>query len=472
MHRRVRNSASSAHVVAGWVFAVTLVASGSIAWGIAPASGETLEDALAAAYLNNPRIHAQRANLRTSDEDVSQAVAGWRPTITVDADAGFSSVETVSNFGGGVSTTTEDNLSPRSFTFTLSEPLYRGGRTVAETRSAENLVSAGRSTLNVTEQEVLLDAVTAYMDVLRSVAEVDLSRNNERVVARQFEAAQDRFAVGEVTRTDVAQAEARLSQSKADRVAAEGDLISARAGYRLIMGDLPGTLVWPELADGLPADERESLIAGLRGNPAIFSADFAERAARENIDVALSDLLPEVTLQARFNNQFDTSSFTEESETASLLATVNIPLYQSGAGHSAVRQSKQVAAERRLNLEQARREVVEEVTRAWEALITAQARVLAFRSQVTASEIALDGVEQEAFVGLRTTLDVLDAEQELFEARVSLVRAQRDGIVSSYWLKASIGDLTASKLGLRVELYDPAQHYDAVRDRIFGLGAD
>jgi TolC family type I secretion outer membrane protein len=438
--------------------------------GFGTAAAQTLDQALALAYQNNPTLLGERAALRATDEGVSQALAGWRPTIQFEGDAGVSDISTLSNFGGGGSAETDDTLNPYSYSVSVVEPLYRGGRTVAETESAENLVDAGRAQLTVVEQTVMLDAVTAYMDVLQIQSELELNRNNERVVRRQLEAAQDRFEVGEVTRTDVAQAEARLAQAAADRVTAEGNLISARAIYRQVISDLPGELAWPEFPSGVPGSEQDALTIANDANPSIAAADSAERAARSDVDVAFSTLLPQVSVRGSYSEQFDQSSFTEETTTASLTANVTVPFYQSGAEHSQVRQAKQVAAQRRLDIDRARRDVLEEVTRAWESLVTAQAQITAFESQVRAAEIALDGVEQEALVGLRTTLDVLDAEQELFGASVNLVRAQRDEIVAAYWVKSTIGELTAQRLGLPVDLYDVSDHYNEVRGKWFGLG--
>lgn len=439
---------------------------------MAPAAfAESLVEALASAYQNNPTLLAERASLRATDEGVASALSGWRPTVQIDGDAGFSESETTS-VTSGFTTTTKDSLQLRSFSLSITEPLYQGGRTEAETLSAENLVDAGRAGLAVTEQRVLLDAVTAYMDVLRNKTVVQLNRNNERVVERQLQAARDRFEVGEVTRTDVAQAEARAAQAKADRIGAEGSLISSRATYRQFVGDLPGKLEWPARIGGVPANERDALQAASTANPIIVSANFAELSARDDIDVAISDLLPQVSLRGAYDRSFDVSAFTEELETLSLSAVVTIPLYQSGAAHSAVRRSKQIASQRRLEYEEARRAVFEEVTRAWESLITAQAQISAFQAQVSAAELALEGVEQETIVGLRTTLDVLDAEQEVFAARVNLVSAERDAVVSSYWVKATIGELTAVALELPVERYDADAHYRSVRDKWFGLSPD
>jgi len=435
------------------------------------AGAETLQDALVSAYQSNPILLAERAQLRATDEGVSTALSGWRPTVQINGDAGFSEAETTTS-SLGITSVDEASLQPRSFSISVTEPLYRGGRTTAETGSAKKLVDAGRAALMETEQRVLLDAVSAYMEVLRGQSVLELNRNNEGVVKQQLQAARDRFEVGEVTRTDVTQTEARVAQAIADRIGAEGNLISSHATYRRLMGDLPGTLVWPLPLGGLPTSESEALEAANSFNPAILSADFAELSAQEDIEVALSDLLPQVSLRGTYDRQFDVSSTTEELENLSFTALVSVPLYQSGAEHSAVRLSKQIAGQRRLEYIEVRRAIFEEVTRAWEALITARAKIVAFKAQVRAAELALKGVERETFVGLRTTLDVLDAEQEVFAARVNLVSAERDEVFSGYWVLATIGELTAQALELPVEHYDAEAHYRNVSDKWFGIETD
>lgn len=445
--------------------AALLVAAASFQGG--PAAAETLAEALARAYQDNPVLLARRAQLRATDEGVAQARSSWRPTIRLEGDMGVSRNETEPS---GSTVAADDTLHPSSLALNIEGPLYRGGIMAAGIEAAESRVGAGRADLRAVEQAVMLDGVTAYMDVLHHRSALDLSLGNERVVRRHFEAAQARFEVGEVTRTDVAQAEARLAQATADRIAAEGRLISARGAYRQAIGALPGALSWPAFPTGLPESEQEALAIADAAHPAIGAADHSARAARADIRTARSALLPRVSFRGRYGARFDQSSAVDESRTASLTATVTVPLYQSGAEHARVRQARQAAAQRSLDVDRARRAVLAEVTRAWEALETARARITAFESQVRAATIALEGVENEALVGLRTTLDVLDAEQELFEARVNLVRARRDETVSAYRVKSSIGALTARRLGLPVALYDAEEHYEAVRDRWFGLG--
>ena len=434
-----------------------------------PAAAQTLEQALALAYRNNPTLLARRAQLRASDEEVSLARAGWHPTIQLEADAGVAAVKTTIERGESTAeTTTKRDGSTAGAALSVVGHLYQGGRVSAETESAESRVDAGRARLREVEQTVMLGAVTAYMDVLRHRSELELNRSNERVMRRQLEAARDRHEVGEVTRTDVAQAEARLAQAIADRVAAEGNLISSRGVYRQVIGTLPGALSWPAFPGGVPGSEQDALMIASEANPAIGAAAASARAARADIDAVFSAWLPRLSVRGSYGGRSDQTSAVEEITTASLTATLTVPLYQTGAEQARVRQAKQIATQRRLEIDQARRAVIEEVTRAWEALATARARIAAFESRVRASAIALEGVEHEALVGLRTTLDVLNAEQELFEARVNLVRARRDEIVSAYRVKSTIGELTASRLGLPVELYDVEDYDGDVRDTWFG----
>ena len=431
------------------------------------AAGETLAEAMAAAYLNNPVLRGERAALRSSDEQVPQALSGWRPTVTVTGAAGKADVETQTTFFAA-----DEVRTPTTLSLAITQPLYRGGRTVAETRAAENLVLADRARLSEVEQSVLLDAATVYSDVLRNQAVLDLAINNEQRLRRQLEAAQDRFDVGEVTRTDVAQAEARVSNAVADRVRSEGGLIASRAAYLNVIGALPGSLAAPSPLIGLPTSDLESREVAVNENPAIRRAVYIERAARDDIAIQFGVLLPTLDLSGQISRTEDGSSRDSLTERAEITARLTVPLYQSGAEHSRVRAAREVASQRRIEIEETRRAVLENVTRAWEDLQTARAEIAAFRDAVRAAEIALDGVEQEAAVGSRTTLDVLDAEQELFDVRVDLVRAERDGVVATFALQAAIGRLTAVNLGLPVQIYDATQHYDAVRDKFWGIGVD
>ena len=425
------------------------------------AAAQTLEDALVYAYQNNPALQAQRARLRAVDEEVPAALAGWRPTVEIAGDIGAS----YSRTDGMVPNAGSHTTAPHGVGLTATAPLYQGGRVSAQVDSAENRVNAGRAQLQAVEQSILLDTVTAYMDVLRFLSEIELSRSSERVVRRQLQAAMDRLEVGEVTRTDVAQAEARLAQAGAERVAAEGGMMSARAMYQQVTGQVPSALSWPPVPMGLPESEEDALAAANDANPSITAASFIAQAAQADIEAASAALRPQVSIVGDLRQRFDNSNLIEQSTDASIRASVRVPLYQGGAANARIRQSKQIAAQRLLELDGSRRTVQEQVAQAWRALTSARAQIAAFESQVAATAVALDGVEQETRVGLRTTLDVLDAEQEHFKAQINLVRTQREEIVAAYQLKAAIGALTAQQLGLPVDLYDPEAHYRSVREQ-------
>ena len=423
------------------------------------AAAQTLEEALVLAYQNNPALQAERARLRAVDEEVPAALSGWRPTVEIAGDLGAS----YSRADGMVPNAGSHTVAPYGVGLTAVAPVYQGGRVSAQIDSAENRVNAGRAQLQAVEQMILLDTVTAYMDVLRYLSEIELSRSSERVVGRQLQAAKDRLEVGEVTRTDVAQAEARLAQAGAERVAAEGGMMSARAMYQQVIGRPPDTLSWPPVPMGLPETEEDALIAANDANPSIREASFVAQAAQADIESAAAALRPQVSIVGELRQRFDQSDLIEETTDASLKATLRVPLYQGGAASARIRQSKQIAAQRLLELDQSRRTVQEQVAQAWRALTSARAQIAAFESQVAAAAVALDGVEQETQVGLRTTLDVLDAEQEHFRAQINLVRAKREEIVAAYQVRSAIGALTAQQLGLPVDLYDPEEHYRSVR---------
>jgi len=427
----------------------------------APAGAQTLKESLAKAYLSNPSLLAARARLKVTDEGVAQALSGWRPTVNVD----LSASKTYSNSGGARGGETR---TPRTGGISLSENLYRGGATVGAVNQAEADVLTERSRLHIAEQATLSTAATAYNDVVRDREVLKLNINNVRVLRRQLEATRDRFQVGEVTRTDVAQAESRLSRALSDQIVAEGNLVSSRAAYRNAVGELPGRLRVPQPLDGLPATEAEALELARFNTPEVISANYAERSAQHAVDVASASLLPTVDLQASADERRDTSSSSRDSDNAELRVVVRVPLYQAGAVSARIRAAKEFQSQRRRELDQAVRQAVEAATRAWQALTTARSRIKAFSSQVRANEIALEGVRQEAQVGSRTVLDVLNAEQELLDARVSLVRAQRDEVVASFDLRRAGGSLTARQLGLPVEIYDFEKHYQTVRKRWYG----
>ena len=429
------------------------------------AEAETLTDALSQAYSSNPTLLSARAALRATDETVPQAKSGWRPTVELNGSAGLAQRKST----GPTALNREQDLTPRTYGLEVTQPLYRGGRTVSATEEAEATVLSTRARLLSTEQTVLLRAVTAYIDVLRDAARVQLTRNNEAVLQRQLEATNDRFEVGEVTRTDVAQAQARRAGAQAARVAAEGDLAQSRATYQEVIGSSAGTLeAAPPLPD-LPQSQEDAISLGLDQNPDVISARYNEQAAEHAVRTAFGLLLPTVNLVGALDRSDETSARNTDSRNASLTAQLNVPLYQSGSVHSQVREAKERRSQARVDVEVAERDVTEQVTQAWEVLVSSRSQIAARQEEVRANQIALEGVRQEAEVGSRTTLDVLDAEQELLDSQVALVVAERDEYVAGFQLLAAIGGLTAQRLDLPVTLYDPAVHLDRVRNKWWGL---
>lgn len=437
-----------------------------LAAAASPASAQTLKEALVAAYNNNPTLQAARAQLRAVDEQVPQARSNYYPTITGNGDLGRSSVDQKSSFFG-----TSEDRDPRSASIVISEPIYRGGRTVAETERAENAVKSGRAQLLSTEQSVLLSAATAYLDVYRDQAVLDLNTKNEQVLTRQLEETREQFKVGVVTQTDVAQAEARLAQAKAGRLAAEGTLNSSRAVFRNVTGIAPGKLEAAAPIGGLPGTGDEAIAASAQ-NPNVVAAAFNELAAVNDVDVNAGALLPTLSVNGEYDRGEDTVTKKSFAESKSITAQLSLPIFPGGAVYSRVRQAKETVKQRRSETEEAKRNAAQAATQAFDALTSAQAQMKSFESQIQANEIALSGVKQEATVGTRTVLDILNAEQELLDSQVNKVKAEHDATVAALQLKVAIGQLTARNLELPVQYYDVEQHYQDVRDKIWGTGED
>jgi TolC family type I secretion outer membrane protein len=330
-------------------------------------------------------------------------------------------------------------------------------------------VKAGRAQLLDTEQQVLFQAVQAYMSVVTNQSILDLRRNNEKVLQAQLQATEDRFQAGEVTKTDVAQAQSRLQGATADRVAAEGDLTAAKAVYRQVIGQEPVQLSMPNVPPSLPVKENEVLSLAQQ-QPQVVAAQFIESATKDDIDTQFSELLPSVSVQGSVSHTDEQQSDRDHANDGTILGVLTVPLYQAGAPDSRVRQAKQLYQQARRQLDEARRSADQQAVAAWQALETAQAQITSFEEQVRATDIALEGVRQEQSVGARTVLDVLDAEQESLNAKVNLVTAQTNLVLARYQVLQAIGRLNAKDLALNVPLYDPAQHYNQVRNKWIGTG--
>jgi outer membrane protein len=463
MYRRVeKKNARSFGVLAG-VLRSGLLGAGIAIAGFSGANAQTLEETLALAYTNNPDLRSARANLRVVDEGVPQAKAGWRPTVTSTISAGGTYVDSQTN-----TSSSNRGSFPRTAVLSVTQPIYRGGRTKASIRRATSDVQAERSRMFTTEQGILLNMATAYVDTIRDESVLKLQLNNLSRLQKQLEATRDRFAVGEVTRTDVAQAESRVARAQADRTQAEGNLVSTRVIFERIAGIVPSTLRQPAMPIGLPGSLEESVEFATGNNFSLVTAKFEELSAIERVTEVQGELLPTVNIVGQASHSQDTGGSSNESSSLTLEAQINIPLYQAGAVSARVRAAKEEANRRRILVESSRRSVVDTSARAYEAWTTAVARATSLAAEVDSAKIALEGVEQEATVGARTVLDVLDAEQEMLDAQVGLVRAERDAFVASYQLLVSLGQLTAASLTLPVEVYDYDRHFVEVEDRFYG----
>lgn len=435
---------------------------------MAQAWAETLAEALTAAYLSNPQLLARRAQGRAMHEGMPQALANWRPSLTLNLQGGRGRYEDSRSISS-----LDQIRTLRSGSVGITQPLYRGGRTVAATKEAEAKIHAEWAQLINVEQTVLKDAVQAYLDVVRDKAVLELDISNEQVLQRQLEATRDRFRVGEITQTDVAQAEARLARATATRLAAEGTLQSSRVTYERVVGTMPGNdLVFPPSPANLPQSLPEATEAAMAVNPLVNAAEYTARAAQHGVNRVQGELRPTVNLEGRLSRSWDQAYRDSRTEAAEIMVTVNVPLYQQGTVYARLREAKHIAGQRRLESNQAQRTAIESATQAWEEWQSTRAQIESFQAQIVAAEVALEGVKREAQVGSRTVLDVLNAEQELVDARVALVRAWRDELQAEYQLLTAVGRMTAKAIGLKVDIYDPNVHYRAIKDRWFGTSAD
>ena len=426
---------------------------------IPAAQADSLTDAFVKAYQSNPQLLSERANLRATDEEVAQAIAQWRPRISISAD--YSKTDSENKDDASALNTFDGRK--REFwnaDVTATQTVFAGGRILAQRRQADAQVRAGRAGLHAVEQGVFLDTVSSYMNVVRDEAVLKLNQTNLELLKKQLEAAQARFEVGEITRTDVAQAEARFSGGEASLTAAEASLKASRLSYERTVGEAPATLESKPAVPAIPASEAEAREVANLQNPQLVAAREAEGATRYAIDFAVGQMLPTVTVQASYGRNGQERGPESIGDDTRVTASATVPIYQGGVEWSSIRQAKEFNNKARLDTEDARRATDEAVSNAWENYRASKASSEANQKQVKAAEIAFEGVQQELEVGSRTTLDVLNQQQELLNARVSLVRSERDEVVAGYALLAAVGKLTAQELQLAVQLYDPVGNYD------------
>jgi len=431
------------------------------------ANATSIFEAMGDAYQHNPSLQASRAGLRATDENVAIAKSGYRPNIYLN--------------GNYSDTHAHNDVVPvsdgyrKSIAAVLSQPIFNGFSTFNSVRAADKGVEAEQSNLANTEQEILLAASTAYLDVLRDESIVKLQKNNEELLKKRLDETRERFDVGEVTRTDVSQAEARHSAAISDRIAAEGNLAASRAIYVQIIGTTPENLEEPETISELFPQKADDALKYA------YEHNYNLKAAKSNLDaqtytVAANNgaLLPQVSFDATAARSKSESKQTKDPETNSFEwgINMNVPLYHSGETRAKIRQSKYRKWQAQEQVLAAEREMISTVTASYEYMISNESRIKSVRDQIRAYAIALDGVQQEEALGNRTVLDVLDAYQSLLNSNVEEVRARRDYYVSGMALLLSMGKLTAKDLNLNVDLYDAEKHSKNTRNKWLSLSID
>jgi outer membrane protein len=443
----------------------------------------TLQEALAATYSYQPALQAARARLRATDEGIPQALSGWRPTVVLNGGTGYGdglvrqylssggAIDPVTGRpkGGWVKTQTDRLIGQAQAVVT--QPIYNGGKTPASVNKAKNTDMAERASLIAQEQASFANAVSAYVGVIQQQQILALNVNNVAVLKKQLEATNDRYRVGEITRTDVAQAQAALAGGQAQLEVAKGQLQTAKATYLQVIGfPAPDDLVEPQPLKVPVATDKQAADQAANNNPTVIAALFNNAAAKDNIDIAISQLLPQLNVTGQVFQQNNLSGRNNYTNGYEILANLSVPLYQGGQEYSAVRQARQQQQQAHDAVNDARRTAIQTAVSAWDTLVAAKASAQSTREQIRANQVALEGVEREAIVGSRTTLDVLNAQQALLQSETNLVQALAQLVIASYNVASAIGRLTARDLSLPVPLYDDMAYYNAVKNKWFGLG--
>jgi outer membrane protein len=425
------------------------------------ARADTLADAIALAYQTNPTLQNERAQLRALDESYVQARAGYRPQANAQAQGAYQNSPTTLNL----------DVIIDSATLNLSQPIYTGGLVSAEVRAADGDILSGRQKLRQVEGNVLQSVIQAYVDVRRDQQALSIAQKNVDVLRRQLEETKARFEVGQLTRTDVAQAEARLAGALAGLSSAQAQLGVSRSNYVAVIGQSPGDLAIEPPLDALPATVDQAFARAAKNNPGVLSADFAEQAAAARVAVAKSAYRPTISLSAQvgYESSLTTAPLLglragEVAHNFQAAATLTQPLFAGGMNASKIRQALENDNAQRLAVEEAQRQAVQSVAQAWSQLLAARSSIASNEQQVRADEVAYEGVKEEQNVGLRTILDVLNAEQELRSAQLALVNARHDQYVASANVLNAMGLLEAKALGVSVPIYDPQASFKRVKN--------
>lgn len=432
---------------------------------VSPASADTIAEAMAKAYANNPDLNAARAGLRAVDESVTIAKSGYRPQVSAVATG------TQTRFDSDLQTRPRD-FHQGSAGLTITQQIFDGFQTLNDVRASESTVLSNRESLKANEISILLSAAESYANIVRDQQVVGIRRQNLAFLKEQLKAANARLTVGEGTRTDVSQAEAELASAKALLATAVSQLKQSEAVYVQIVGGAPRDIKAATPAKtGMPRTLDQAVAAAIRDNPQIIAALYAVDAAGYRVKQAEGTMLPGVTIQGSVSRNTG-DSFNNggvDNTSGSITARLQVPIYQGGAEYGQVRQAKERAGQQSIAVDSVRLDVQKTVVSAYAQLDAARASITANKEQIRAANQALAGVIEERKVGQRTTLDVLDAQQSVLIARESLAASQRNAVVASYSLLASMGALTVRGQNLNVAEYRPEKHYEAVKNKWFGL---
>lgn len=423
----------------------------------------TMESLLASAYNRNPDINSSREALKAADEEVNQAYSGYLPELSATISNGYNN--------SGTAATSKQKFYPDSQSLNLSQGIFGGGETYYAVEAAKNRILAARNELRSTEQEFLLEAINSYIELIFTKKVLILAENNETILNEQLRASRERFIIGDATRTDVAQSEARLANAVSNRVVANGDYTNAKSNFkRIFQMDPPDFLPMPTSLPKIPETFDEAMTQAVRKNPDLNRAKHLLEVRDAEIDVRMSQLYPQLDLSGAVQRRDSVSGANlVETEAESLTLSLTIPLYAQGVTYSRVREANNRKKQSDFDYQAALNSVRDQVVQAWQGLTTTASNIEATKASLVASEYALEGVREEQKEGARTILDVLDAEQERFQAEVGHARAIKDSVLAVYTLKSVVGELSPSSLGLPVGDYNPEVHYEQIKNKLIGF---
>lgn len=442
------------------LFLILFLAVNLLAPILAQAKDFDLRDALAQAYETNPQIQKAIAELEAKNNDVTRAYSGFLPKANAELNYGRQR-----NAIGG---TDFEYSKANTQNLNIVQPLFQGGETIAQIDKADYEVEVARFNLQLVEQNVLLNTVSAYTAYITAQALLDVAENNYKLLEKQLELTDARFELGELTKTDVSQAEARLAAVSAEKISAKTTLISAKAAYWEVIGQEPENLVFPTEIPPTPKSLEKALEIGKKFNPELRATVFAQKAAEENVDINIAKILPSANLVGSMRRDKNSGFLNGNFDSDSVLLQLSIPIFQGGAEYADIRQAKKTAQAQDFAITDLTRKAEQQIRSSWEEANSAKAAIEANEAAVKAAETAFEGITEEQKYGLRNVLDVLDSEQTLFGAKNNLLLAKRDQIIAYYSLLAKMGLLTAQNLELRTEIYDYEQGYDETKFQFIG----